>query len=205
VKRHDQRDKTYGEGGAVRRQASVPSTWIRPPRSQRASWQSVNLVKNVLDSGSVGCRDLGTMPYRPEKRVVSDKQFILIVDHLRIQRTALRYLLQDEYRLAFAESAQEAIELVKAHRPDLIVMDHLLPYLDGWEATRAIRRQGYTGPIIVTTAFPTPEDFQKANQFGALDYVIRPLDIFEFQTLVRRRTQEQVDPPLAERTAKGCG
>ncbi len=205
MKRYDQRDKTCGGGGVVPRQASVPSTWIRPRRSQRASWQLVNLVKDIFDSGSAGCRDMGTISYRPEKRVVSDKLFILIVDHLSIQRTALRYLLQDDYRLAFAESAQETIELVKAHRPDLIVMDHLLPYLDGWEATRAIRRQGYTGPIIVTTAFPTPEDFQKANEFGTLDYVIKPLDVFEFQTLVRRRTQEQVDPLLAERTAKGCG
>jgi CheY-like chemotaxis protein len=145
------------------------------------------------------------MPYRPAKQLVSDQHFILIVDHLRIQRTALRYLLQDEYRLAFAEGAQEAIELVKAHRPDLIVMDHLLPYLDVWEAARTIRRQGYTGPIIVTTAFPTPEDSQKANEFPALDYVAKPLDVFEFQTLVRTRTQEHADQPAAERTAKSCG
>ena len=98
-------------------------------------------------------------------------------DHLD-SRDALRALLEAfGYRVIEAVNGREAIQLALELRPDLILMDIMMPELDGFEATRELRRHGEMSstPIIAVTAMEGAH--QLAIQAGANDYVRKPVDI----------------------------
>ena len=98
-------------------------------------------------------------------------------DHLD-SRDALRALLEAfGYHVIVAMNGRQAIDLAVAHRPDLILMDIMMPELDGFEATRELRSHPELAatPIIAVTAM---EGAQKlAMQAGADDYIRKPIDI----------------------------
>jgi CheY-like chemotaxis protein len=98
-------------------------------------------------------------------------------DHLD-SRDALRALLEAfGYDVIEAVNGRQAVNLALELRPDLILMDIMMPELDGFEATRALRRDSRTRttPIIAVTAMEGAQ--QLAMQAGASDYVRKPVDI----------------------------
>ena len=98
-------------------------------------------------------------------------------DHLD-SRDALRTLLEAfGYHVLEAVNGREAIELALKQHPDLILMDIMMPEMDGFEATRQLRRHSETAgtPIIAVTAMEGAQ--QLAMQAGANDYVRKPVDI----------------------------
>jgi two-component system, cell cycle response regulator DivK len=98
-------------------------------------------------------------------------------DHLD-SRDALRALLEAfGYHVLEAVNGRQAVDVALAQRPDLILMDIMMPELDGFEATRELRRHNATRatPIIAVTAMEGAH--QLAIQAGANDYVRKPVDI----------------------------
>jgi CheY-like chemotaxis protein len=98
-------------------------------------------------------------------------------DHLD-SRDALRALLEAfGYRVLEAVNGRQAVEVALTHGPDLILMDIMMPELDGFEATRELRRHPQTRvtPIIAVTAMEGA--YELAIQAGANDYVRKPVDI----------------------------
>ena len=98
-------------------------------------------------------------------------------DHLD-SRDALRALLEAfGYQVVVAVNGRQAVDLALANGPDLILMDIMMPELDGFEATRELRRHESTAltPIIAVTAMEGAH--QLALQAGANDYVRKPVDI----------------------------
>jgi CheY-like chemotaxis protein len=102
---------------------------------------------------------------------------LIAEDHLD-SRDALRALLEAfGYRVLEAVNGRQAVEIALLHGPDLILMDIMMPELDGFEATRQLRRHARTNaiPIIAVTAMEGAH--QLAIQAGANDYVRKPVDI----------------------------
>lgn len=98
-------------------------------------------------------------------------------DHLD-SRDAMRAILEAfGYQVVEAVNGREAVDLALSSRPDLILMDIMMPELDGFEATRELRRHRTTSltPIIAVTAMEGAH--QIAIQAGANDYVRKPVDI----------------------------
>ena len=98
-------------------------------------------------------------------------------DHLD-SRDAMRALLEAfGYHVIVAVNGREAVDLAQTHRPSLILMDIMMPELDGFEATRVLRaRPEFDGiPIIAVTAMEGAQ--QLAMQAGANDYIRKPIDI----------------------------
>lgn len=98
-------------------------------------------------------------------------------DHLD-SRDALRALLEAfGYHVLEAVNGREAVEIALTRRPDLILMDIMMPELDGFEATRELRRhvETHATPIIAVTAMEGAHKL--ALQAGANDYVRKPVDI----------------------------
>src|ERR1044071_7660500 len=95
-------------------------------------------------------------------------------DNRRILVYRLRKIGQFDIREA--ANGQQAIEAVKAERPDLIFMDLKMPVIDGWEATKRIRQMegGDTVRIIALTAQAMAGDEQKALSIGCDDYLAKP-------------------------------
>jgi CheY-like chemotaxis protein len=102
---------------------------------------------------------------------------LIAEDHLD-SRDALRALLEAfGYQVLEAVNGRQAVEIALMHQPDLILMDIMMPELDGFEATRQLRRhqQTHATPIIAVTAMEGAH--QLAIQAGANDYVRKPVDI----------------------------
>ena len=119
----------------------------------------------------------GMTQSRSDPAPLSPAPRILIAEDHPDSRDALRALLEAfGYQTAVAVNGREAIELALAEKPDLILMDIMMPELDGFEATRILRDhdQTRTIPIIAVTAMEGAH--QLALQAGASDFLRKPID-----------------------------
>ncbi len=112
------------------------------------------------------------------------KGTILVVEDEEPIVTFLQPALEREgFSVAVAETGEEAIEKIEASAPDLVILDIMLPGIDGWEVCRQIRaREGYI-PIIMLTARDEEVDKVVGLELGADDYVAKP---FSARELVAR-------------------
>jgi DNA-binding response OmpR family regulator len=104
---------------------------------------------------------------------------ILIVDDEPNILIALRYLLEKEgYRVSQAEDGKAAIDKYSRLRPDIIVMDVMMPEMDGFAAAKEIRRMDTTGHsrLLFLTAKGTPQDRMTGYSAGGERYLVKPFD-----------------------------
>lgn len=117
---------------------------------------------------------------------------ILVVDDERsISEVVSLYLSRAGYRVIVAHDGAAALQAIAAQQPDLVVLDLMLPEVDGIEITRRLRAVGHT-PIIMLTARRGEADRIYGLEMGADDYVVKPFSPQELVSRVRavlRRTQ----------------
>ncbi|MDE4909691.1 response regulator [Methylobacterium sp. 092160098-2] len=103
---------------------------------------------------------------------------ILIVEDVELNRDLLTQLLEDTYELVIAVDGAAGVEMAIAHRPDIILMDLLLPLVDGWEATRRIKANTSTAaiPVVAITANAMTGDEDRARAAGCDDFMTKPVD-----------------------------
>ncbi|MHC5598633.1 MAG: response regulator [Nostoc sp.] len=117
-----------------------------------------------------------------------DKPLILLVEDNQANiDTMSGYLESRGYDLILANNGQQAIDLVRVQRPDLIVMDIQMPGMDGLEAMRRIRneRQFVDIPMIALTALAMPSDRQTCLAAGANEYLTKPIKLKELVTTIQ--------------------
>ena len=110
------------------------------------------------------------------KRVDAPATILLAEDHLD-SREAMRALLEAHgYRVVEAANGREAVERALEELPDLVLMDIMMPEMDGFEATRVLRSQEGTSavPIIAVTAMDGAQ--RLSVQAGANDFIAKPID-----------------------------
>ena len=110
---------------------------------------------------------------------------ILIVDDDDMLRDSLKeqFALHDEFTVADAANATAGIKAAKADHADLVLLDVNLPDMDGREACKIMRRNGYKGPILLLTGQASDSDTILGLDSGANDYVTKP---FRFGVLLAR-------------------
>ena len=110
---------------------------------------------------------------------------ILIVDDDGDLRQALaeQLALQEEFKVSTADSATAGRAFVAAHSPDLVIMDVGLPDMDGREAVKLMRADGFRRPVIMLTAHDSDADAVIGLEAGANDYIAKP---FRFVVLLAR-------------------
>ena len=116
--------------------------------------------------------------------VVEDEQTILdgLAKNLRLEG----------YEVATARDGDRGLTLARELRPDLIVLDIMLPKRDGYEVCRLLRREGWTGAILMLTARGRETDKVTGLEIGADDYLTKPFGVLELLARIRallRRTQ----------------
>lgn len=105
------------------------------------------------------------------------KSRILVVDDEPANLQLLRYILEDKYRLAFATDGAKALQLARQQRPDLILMDIMMPVMNGYDTVRALKADPVTRqiPVIFVTAMSEVADEALGFEIGAVDYLTKPV------------------------------
>lgn len=101
---------------------------------------------------------------------------ILIVEDIDLNIDLLIQILEDDYALLIAKDGAQGVALTEQNKPDLVLMDISLPVMDGYEATRNIRKTFKTLPIIGLSAHAMHGDGEKAIVAGCTDYLTKPID-----------------------------
>ena len=120
---------------------------------------------------------------------------LVVEDEPSIAEVVGLYLKRSGFDVIFARDGLEAQNLIETRSPDLIVMDLMLPIIDGFELTRWLREQSDT-PVIMLTARRDEVDRIAGLEMGADDYIIKPFSPQEVVSRVRavlRRTKPQPD------------
>ena len=126
---------------------------------------------------------------------------VLIVDDEReIADVVELYLKNENYQVVKCYNGRDALEAVEKEKPDLALLDVMLPDIDGFTVTRRIRQEGITTPVLYLTARDDTQDKVMGLTVGGDDYVTKPFSLEEVVARIRailRRTQEQVeDDPI---------
>ena len=89
----------------------------------------------------------------------------------------LKAIIGKTYTLLHAWNGKEAVEIYEQSHPDLILMDIKMPIMNGLEATRIIREEGASLPIIMQTAYAFSSDRENAMQAGASEVLVKPITV----------------------------
>ena len=130
---------------------------------------------------------------------------ILIVDDEPAARYGLRRALESKYRIAEADSAESARSALDIERPDLLLLDVVLPGLDGISFLKAIRDEGYALPVLMVSALDTAKTAVDALRVGAADYLVKGFELDELRqrvaNLLKLSALEQENDSLRRRLA----
>ena len=104
------------------------------------------------------------------------RQTILIVDDAPDNIQIINAILEEDYEIFFATSGEKAIDLAVSENPDLILLDVMMPNMDGYEVCQKLKsyKQFYHLPVIFLTAMSEIEDEAKGLKLGAIDYITKP-------------------------------
>jgi len=128
-----------------------------------------------------------------------DSSTILLVDDEDSIQTLLAYPLErDGYRVVQARDGEEALRLFRELEIDLVVLDLMLPKVDGLEVCRRMRAES-TVPIIMLTARDDELDTVLGLELGADDYITKPFSIREFRSRVKALLRRAAIPPPTSR------
>ena len=141
-------------------------------------------------------------PQQPTTAPQSAKTRILTVEDDERIRTAVRLALEEEgWEVAETASGEEALESFGTHGADVVLIDIMLPGIDGFEVCRSIRRLGDV-PIIMVTARSDSHDVVAGLEAGADDYLRKPFDPKELsariRALLRRTRHDEARPTRIE-------
>lgn len=127
---------------------------------------------------------------------------LVVDDDPGIVKVVRAYLEQDGFRVLVAHDGKKAMQIARNERPDLVILDLMLPEMDGWDVCRALRKESDV-PVIMLTARVEESDKLIGLELGADDYVTKPFSPRELVARVRsvlRRVQGM--PPEPERISR---
>ena len=127
-----------------------------------------------------------------DRSQLHDKSAILIIDDQKVMRETIGLLLaREDYTLAFAKDGRTGLEKAEQLIPDLILLDIMMPGMDGFEVCRRLRQHPVLAevPIVMVTALNDRKSWMKGIEAGADDFVFKPFDSVELRTRVHNITR----------------
>jgi DNA-binding response OmpR family regulator len=144
---------------------------------------------------------------KEENRMAKEARILLVDDEQAITANLAPFLKRSGFTVAVAADGQEALNQVPDFRPDLVVLDVLMPKMDGREVLRHLRRVDDWTPIILLTQVGESTERAMALEEGADDYLNKPFDPHELvariRAVLRRARSGQL--PLASASRVACG
>ncbi len=115
---------------------------------------------------------------------MSGERVLVVDDEAIVTEVVQRYLTREGFRVTVAADGGSALTLARETAPDLVVLDLMLPVLDGLEVCRRLRADSHV-PIIMLTAKGEESDKILGLGLGADDYLAKPFSLLEFEARVR--------------------
>ena len=109
---------------------------------------------------------------------------ILVADDEDILRMLIVDTLEDDFEIEEAEDGQEALNSIRSHTYDLILLDYMMPHLTGMEVLEQIRKDGITTPVMMLTAKAQEADRELAMSNGADYFMAKPFSPIELLSLI---------------------
>ncbi|MCL1894974.1 MAG: response regulator transcription factor [Clostridiales bacterium] len=137
------------------------------------------------------------------------QKILVVEDDANIRELVAWNLSEEGYECVCAADGKEGIDAARLELPDLILLDLMLPGLDGFEVVKTLRREGLGTPIIMLTAKNEETDKVIGLEFGADDYITKPFGIRELKArikaVLRRYRSEDADTPAGAEDGEGPG
>lgn len=101
---------------------------------------------------------------------------VLIVDDTKTNIDVLVQILKTDYRIGVSLNGKDAIRFARTHRPDMILLDIIMPQMDGFQVCRQLKSDPETRdiPVIFISAMDKPEQEKKSFKCGGVDYIAKP-------------------------------
>lgn len=121
---------------------------------------------------------------------MNQQQTVLVVDDEKQNRSLLAELLQDDCRVLLARTGEQALERARELQPDLILLDVLMPEMDGYQVIQALKHEDATRqiPVIFISALDSTADEERGLDLGAVDYIAKPFH----PSIVRKRVRNHL-------------
>lgn len=121
---------------------------------------------------------------------MSPLQTVLVVDDEKQNRNLLAELLKDDCRVILAKNGDQALERTHEQKPDLILLDVLMPEMSGYQVIQTLKKDDETRhiPIIFISALDSPADEERGLDLGAVDYITKPFH----PSIVRKRVRNHL-------------
>jgi diguanylate cyclase (GGDEF)-like protein len=155
----------------------------------------------AIFTGGTGTMDASTPPLSPRSRfevsaLVSGRPSILVVDDEILYRELIADILGDEYEVLFAVNGMAALEIASVKLPDLILLDVVMPGIDGYEVHERLKIDQRTRaiPVIFISGLGEVAAETKGLNLGAVDYIAKPIN----REPVRARVKTQIAFKLAQ-------
>lgn len=110
---------------------------------------------------------------------------LLAEDNRDLAASVLDYLEMQGFECDYAERGDHALQLVREHTYEVLVLDVMMPGMDGLSLCETLRQNGYNQPVIMLTARDTLEDKLAGFEAGADDYLVKPFDLPELAARIR--------------------
>jgi|688.fasta_scaffold184757_1 two-component system response regulator VicR len=155
--------------------------WIKLSRKGNAKAVSYTQSIHIVDD---------TMKGAPKTRTVKMKKLLIVDDEVEIANSIQYVMNQEGFSTLLAHDGHKAIQLVEAEKPDLIILDLMMPGLDGYEVCRRVRANDRKTPILMLTARTSEIDTVVGLELGANDYISKPVRIRELVARVKAHLRE---------------
>ncbi|WP_300356389.1 response regulator transcription factor [Fusobacterium sp.] len=106
-----------------------------------------------------------------------DKKILLVEDEWKLRRIAADFLKRENFRVVEAGDGEEALDFILTEKFDLIILDLMLPKINGWELLKEIREKDLTIPVIMLTARGSEDDILKGYELKADEYIVKPVSM----------------------------
>lgn len=126
----------------------------------------------------------------PKTRTVKMKKLLIVDDEVEIANSIQYVMNKEGFATLLAHDGHKAIQLVEAEKPDLIILDLMMPGLDGYEVCRRVRANDRKTPILMLTARTSEIDTVVGLELGANDYISKPVRIRELVARVKAHLRE---------------
>jgi len=120
------------------------------------------------------------------------KRILLVEDEIEINRLVAKYLAKEGFEIDSAYDGDEALARIRDHEYQLVILDLMLPHVDGQEVLRRIRAKGTT-PVLILSARDSEIDKILGLELGADDYMTKPFTIGELAARVKAQLRRYVD------------